>query len=262
MKAAILYKIKDLRIEEIEKPTISKDEVLINIKSVGICGSDVHYYVHGKIGDQIVKKPHILGHEAAGEIIEIGSNVKNLHKGMRVCIEPSIPCGKCEFCLTGRYNICPNVKFLGTPPISGAYREFMNYPAKFVYPLPANLSYEDGVLIETLSVGVYATKLAHLTPAQDIAILGCGPIGIVTLKSVLLTAPNRVFITDLIEERLNLVKKYKNVITINAKKENPVEKIKKLTNNRGVDTVFESAGSLDTIKQTVEIVRIGGKLYG
>jgi len=260
MKAAILYKIKDIRIEDIEKPTIKPDEALVRVKSVGVCGSDVHYYLHGRIGDQIVKDRHILGHEPAGEIVEVGKEVKNLKVGMRVAVEPGISCGHCEQCKKGRYNICKDVKFLGTPPVPGAYREYLAYPAKFLYPIPDSVSYAEGSLVETLSVGMYAVELAGLNVGDDIAIIGCGPIGLVTLESVKSAGAGRIFVTDIIDERLKFAKKYAADFTVNAKKENVIEKIKDLTGGRGVDIVFECASSVDTLKQSIEMVATGGKI--
>ncbi len=260
MKAAILKGIKEIQIEEIEKPAIKNNEALVKVRAVGVCGSDVHYYLHGRIGDQIVKGPHILGHEASGEVVEVGKDAKKVRPGMRVAIEPGIPCGQCEYCKSGRYNICPDVKFLGTPPISGAYCEYMAYPEEFLFPMPDSMSFEEGQLIETLSVGAYASELADLRLNSSVAILGCGPIGLVTLKSVMAGSPGQVFVTDLIDERLEFAQKYNNVITINASNENVIEKIKELTKGKGVDIVFEAAGALDSIRQSIEAVRIGGQI--
>ena len=260
MKAAILKSIKDIQIEDIEKPAIKDNEALVKVKAVGVCGSDVHYYLHGKIGNQIVKGPHILGHEAAGEVVEVGLGVKKVHPGMRVAIEPGIPCGQCEHCKSGRYNICPDVKFLGTPPISGAYREYMAFPEDLLFPIPDTMSFEEAQLIETLSVGMYAVDLADFQIGTSIMISGCGPIGLVILKAAVAAGAGKVFITDLIDERLEFAKKYDNVVTINASKENPVEKIMELTNGRGTDIVFEASGALDAIRQSIEIARIGGTI--
>lgn len=260
MKAAILRGIKNIQIEDIEKPGIQPDEALVKVKAVGVCGSDVHYYLHGRIGNQIVKGPHILGHEVSGEVIEVGKNVKNIIPGMRVAVEPGIPCGQCEHCKAGRYNICPDVVFLGTPPVNGAYREYLSYPANFLHPMPDSMSFAEGALVETMVIGMYAVELSDLIIGEDIAILGCGPVGVVTLKAAKATGAGRIFITDLIDERLEFARKYDNVVVINAKKENPVEKIKELTKGRGVDVVFEAAGALDTFRQSVEAVRIGGRV--
>ncbi len=260
MKAAVLKGIKNIKIEEIEKPVIGDNEVLVKVKAVGICGSDVHYFLEGRIGDQIVKGDHILGHEASGEVEEVGKNITKVKPGMRVAIEPGIPCGKCELCTTGRYNICPDVQFLGTPPVNGAYQEYLAYPEDYLYPMPDSMSFEEGELIETLSVGVYAEELSELKSGNSAAILGCGPVGLVTLKAIKAAGADQVFVTDLIDERLEFAGKHENVITINASKEDPVEKINKMTGGRGVDVVFEAAGAAETPAQAIKAVRIGGKI--
>lgn len=260
MKAAVLHGIKNIRIDEIKKPVIGPDEVLIKVKCVGVCGSDLHYYLNGRIGNQVVKGPHILGHEVSGEIVEVGSNVTNINIGMRVAVEPGIPCGECEYCKTGRYNICPYIKFLATPPTNGGYCEYLTWHKDFIHSIPDSMSYAEGALVETMVVGLYAVELSELKLGDNIAILGCGPIGVVTLKSAIASGANRIFVTDLIDDRLKFVRKYSNVVTINASRENPVDIINRLTDGRGVDIVFEAASSIDTLRQATEIVRIGGKV--
>ena len=260
MKAAILRGIKQISIEEVDRPQIMPDQVLVRLKAVGVCGSDVHYYLHGRIGNQVVTSPFILGHEPAGEIAEVGSAVKNLKPGMAVAVEPGIPCRQCENCHKGKYNLCPNVEFLGTPPVQGAYREYIAYNPDFLFPLPSTMSFAEGALIETLAVGMYASELAGLQPGDDIAILGSGPVGLVTLKAARLRGVNRIFITDRIAERLSVAAAHKDVIAINITKENPAEVIREMTKGRGVDTVFEAAGALETVNQAVELACIGGKI--
>ena len=204
MKAAVLRGIKDIRIEEIEKPALRPDEALVKVKAVGVCGSDVHYYLNGRIGNQVVRGAHILGHEVSGEVVEVGSDVKNITSGTRVAVEPGIPCRQCKHCKEGRYNICPQVKFLGTPPVDGAYREYLPFPADLLYPIPEGMSFASAALIETLAVGMYAVELAEVKAGDDVAILGCGPIGMVTLKAAKAQRAGRIFVTDLIDERLEV----------------------------------------------------------
>ena len=257
MKAAILHGIRDIRIEDVEKPAVGPGEALVRVRAVGVCGSDVHYYLNGRIGTQVVRAPHILGHEAAGEVVEVGEGVKNLSPGTRVAIEPGIPCGRCEHCKRGRNNICPDVKFLGTPPVGGAYREYISFPADFLYPLPDSISFAEGALIEPLAVGMYAVELAELRTGDDIAVLGCGPVGIATLKVAQAQGAGRVFVTDIVDERLAFARKQGGVVALHAEREEPIEKISRAG---GVDIVFEAAGEMDTIRQSVEVVRIGGRV--
>lgn len=255
-----MYGIRDIRIEDNKIPKIKPDEALVKIKSAGICGSDVHYYIEGKIGDQIVKGKLVLGHEAAGQVVKAGKNVKNFKAGDKVAIEPGISCGKCEHCLSGRPNICPNVMFLGTPPVHGAYKEYMAYPAKYLFKLPDSMSCDEGAVLEPLTIGMYTVELSELKPGDDAAIFGCGPIGFSILKSAVFAGANRIFVSDLIDERLKLAKKYGNVTAINPKKGDPVEMIKKVTNGRGVDIAYEAAGKAETIAECSLAVRIGGKI--
>ena len=170
MKTAILYKPLDLRVKDVNIPKIDSHKVLVKMKRVGICGSDIHYYLEGSVSSFIIKEPLILGHECAGEIAEVGSNVKNLKVGQRVVIEPGFTCGKCEYCRNGRYNLCREVIFYGTPPYDGAFAEYVSAPEQNVYVIPDEISYEEGAMIEPLAVGMMATKMGEVT-AQDIVVV-------------------------------------------------------------------------------------------
>jgi len=258
MKTAILYKIRDLRVKDVPKPKVLPGQALIKVKAVGICGSDVHYFTHGRIGNQIVTKPQSLGHEAAGLVVSVGKGVTNVKKGDRVAIEPAISCGKCEFCLSHRPNICPNVKFFGTPPIAGAYVEYLVHPANLLFKLPENMDYIEGALLEPLTVGMYAVELAELNPHEEIVILGMGPIGLSILKSALYAGVKKIYAVDFIKERLKYAVKHPKVTTIDASKE-PVKTLMKLTKNRGVDIVFEAAGKPEAVAESVAMARIGGR---
>jgi L-iditol 2-dehydrogenase len=258
MKAAVMHKIRDIRIDDIPEPVVQPGNVLIKVRAVGVCGSDVHYYVHGRIGDQVVRGKHILGHEISGEVAALGQGVKDIAVGARVAVEPGVPCGTCEHCRSGRYNICPDIKFMGTPPVNGGYAEYISWPADYTYKLPDSMSFAEGALVETLSVGMYSAGLAGLKDGETIAILGCGPVGIVTMKAALAAGVKRVFMTDLIDARLKFAEKHGGVTAINILKENPVAAIKDYTSGRGVDAVFEASGADDSFNQSIEIARIGG----
>ena len=170
MKGARLYGAKDLRIEEMEMPRPRPGEALVRIEAVGICGSDVHYFVDGRIGDAVVRAPLILGHEFAGVVEEVGEGVAGFVPGVRVAVEPGVACGACEPCRMGKYNLCLNIRFCGTPPVDGAYRERMVYPVDYLYPLPECVSSEEGAMIETLAVAVHATDLGRERGGEH----GCG----------------------------------------------------------------------------------------
>jgi len=262
---AYLVKEKKIEIKEEAIPAIKNpDDVLIKIKCVGICGSDIHYYLRGRIGDQIVEDKIILGHEAAGEVADVGKEVKNFKIGDRVAIEPGISCGKCEWCVRGKPNLCPFVKFLGTPPVNGAFRDYIVMPEKNLVKIPDGLGFEEGVLSEPLAIGLYGVKLSKLEVGDDVAILGVGPIGLSTLFSVKVGGAKRIFVSDLLQPRLEFAKKIGADFVFLAKKEDVVGEILKLTDGRGVDIAYEAAGEEETFKQITEIARIGGKsvIYG
>lgn len=256
MKAAFLYKPGDIRIEEMEIPIPKDDEALIKLKAVGVCGSDVHFFEVGRIGDFVVKEPLILGHECAGEVVEIGKDVKNIKVGDRVAIEAGVPCRKCEFCKIGRYNLCSNVTFLATPPFHGAYREYIAHPEDFLFKLPDNVSYEEGAMVEPLSVGTYAAERGNVNIRNTVAIIGAGTIGLMTLQVVKARGVTDIIIIDLEPFRLELAKKLGATLTINAREEDPVRKVLEYTNG-GADVVMEAVGAPQTIQQTIKMAKPG-----
>lgn len=260
IKAAVMGKTRDVHMEEREVREPNDNEVLVKISHCGICGSDIHYYEYGRIGDFVVKNPLILGHEASGTVVKVGKKVSNVTIGDRVTIEPGHTCGTCEFCKTGRYNLCPDVVFLATPPIDGAFAEYLVYPADWVYRLPENMDNMEGALIEPFCVGLHATRMAGAKAGQTAAILGSGCIGLCTLLALSASGVKQVYVSDVIDKRLEMAKNLGGFKTINAAKEDIVEKIMKDTRGRGVDLVFETAGSEITSKQTVQIVAKGGTI--
>ncbi|XP_046737585.1 sorbitol dehydrogenase-like [Diprion similis] len=205
---AVLYDINDLRLEQTDIPEPKDDEVLLEMSCVGICGSDVHYLVKGRIGDFVVTSPMIIGHEAAGIVSKLGKNVKNLKVGDRVAIEPGVPCRVCEFCRSGRYNLCPDVIFCATPPVHGNLRRFYTHAADYCFKLPDHVSLEEGALLEPLSVGVHACQRAGITLGSKVLILGAGPIGLVTLLVAKSLGATRTVITDLVQTRLDVAKSF------------------------------------------------------
>ncbi|MCX5776803.1 MAG: NAD(P)-dependent alcohol dehydrogenase [Candidatus Firestonebacteria bacterium] len=259
MKAAVLTKIRKFILEDREIPKLKPGFALVRIRAVGICGSDVHYFTHGRIGNQVVKKPLVLGHEASGLVVGIGKGVKNVKVGDKVALEPAIFCEKCEFCKSGRENLCKQVKFFGTPPVDGTYQEYVLHPSKMLFKLPKNMSFEQGALLEPLTIGMYAVQLAELKRTDTIAILGSGPIGLSILKSALYQGVKKIFVTDYLAYRLKIAAKHKNVVVVNAGA-NPVKKIVALTKGRGVDAVFEAAGAPEAFAQSILIARTGGRV--
>jgi len=227
---------------------------LINIKEVGVCGSDVHYYNKGRIGDFIVKKPIILGHESSGIISEVGYKVKGFKVGDRVTIEPGVPCYTCDYCINGNYNLCPDIVFMATPPYDGAFVEYIKYDPNFVYKLPDNISLTSAALIEPLSVGYSASKRAKIKPGDNVLILGSGPIGISILEMVKVFGASRVYIADINDFRLGVAKNHGAYKTINVTKKDIFEELK----NVKINSVIEASGAENSIINSIKLVDPGG----
>jgi L-iditol 2-dehydrogenase len=260
MKAAVLQRMHVMAMEERPRPAPGPGEVLVQVRNVGICGSDVHYYTHGRIGSFVVDRPLILGHEMAGVIAALGPGVITRRVGQRVAVEPGVPDRVCEFCRAGRYNLCPNVQFMATPPVDGAFTEYVVMPADFVYPLPDHVSLEEGALIEPLSVGVYALHRSQLRAGQDVVVLGAGPIGLVTLQVARAAGAGAIYVVDLDAHRLQVARTLGATASIDASREDVQERLAALTEGRGVDIVFEAAGSPKTAALAVHLARRGGRV--
>jgi L-iditol 2-dehydrogenase len=253
MKAAVWYGGKDIRIEDLPTPKIKDDEVLIKVKAVSICGSDVHAY-RGVSKRRI--PPLVMGHEFSGEIVKLGRTVKELKEGERVVLEPVLSCGKCALCQRGRSNICENIRLVGLH-LSGAFSEYVPIPASKCHTLPDAVSFEEASLVEPLAVAVHAVNFTSLEKDEDIGILGSGAVGLMTLQVVNNIGAEKIFAIDTLEYRLELAKKLGATTTINAKKEDPV---KEVLDHGGVNTVFEAVGHQRTVQQALSMVRKGGKV--
>lgn len=260
MKVSVLKDKGLLVYEDREIPEISNDEVLIKIKKCGICGTDLHFYESGRISDIIIETPLILGHECSGEIVKIGENVSNFIVGDLVAVEPGIPCGKCEYCKNGRYNLCKEVAFLGEPPTNGAFAEYIKYPAHMVYKLPYALDLIEGALIEPFCVGLHGIQVSNARAGQSAIILGSGCIGLCTLLALKANGINDIYVIDIIDIRLEKARELGATAILNGKDVDIIEEIKNLTNGNGVDLVFETAGVAFTTKQTADLVKIGGSI--
>lgn len=257
-RAAYMTGLNKLEIREIEVPVPKEKQVLVKVEYVGICGSDVHYLEHGKIGDFIVNGDFILGHECAGTIVAIGSKVETLKVGDKVALEPGITCGQCEFCKTGRYNLCPDVEFLATPPYHGCLMNYIAFPETMAFKLPDTISTKEGALVEPLAVGMHAAKQGNVTLGDSVVILGSGTIGLVTLLACKAFGATDITVVDVIPKRLEYAKKLGATTVINAMEVDVLAEIDKLTNKKGVDVVIETAGTTTTIAQTPYLVKNGG----
>jgi L-iditol 2-dehydrogenase len=252
-QAAVLYAPHDVRIEERPVPHPGPKEMLIEVKAVGVCGSDVHYYEHGRIGSYVVRQPLILGHESSGRIVDVGEDVSKDRIGERVAMEPGIPCGVCRECRTGHYNLCLDVRFFGTPPIDGAFTNYVILPASFAYKLPDQVSYEEGALIEPLSVGLWACRKAQLQGGDRVLITGAGPIGIVAMKVAIALGAAEIIITDIFPQRLETARKLGATRTINVAEEALADA------NIDADAFIECSGNANALKDGIRALRPAGK---
>lgn len=259
MKVLRLHKPYDLRFHEEPVPDVGPDEVLIKVGSVGICASDVHYYREGRIGDQVVEKPIVLGHEFSGVVAAVGSNVTTLQEGARVAVEPSRPCKKCEMCAEGLTNICPNVQFFGTPPIDGSLREYLAWPAELCIQVSHTVSLDEAAMIEPLAVGLYAVDLAEMAGGETVAVLGAGAIGLSVLQAARVVGVSKIIVSEPIRERRELALRLGADIVVDPGRGNSTSEIVGHA-GLGVDVAFECAGMPDAVAQTAEIVRPKGRI--
>ncbi|UUZ79763.1 NAD(P)-dependent alcohol dehydrogenase [Paenibacillus sp. P26] len=260
MKAAVMPKPGTIVIEERPLPQLRADEVLIKVMAVGVCGSDVHYYEHGRIGRYVVEKPIILGHECAGIVATVGSAVSRFREGDRVAVEPGVTCGRCSACKEGRYNLCPDVQFLATPPVNGAFVQYMAIREDMVFAIPDHLSFEEATLNEPFSVGIHAARRSRLQPGSTVAIMGMGPVGLMAVAAAKSFGASRIFVSDLEDVRLEAAVRMGATEAINIRHADPVERIKRLTDGLGVDTAWETAGNPKALQSALYSVRRGGKL--
>jgi L-iditol 2-dehydrogenase len=206
--AAVLHGAHDLRIEDRPVPEPGPHQVLVDVSAVGVCGSDVHYYQHGRIGKFIVDHPMILGHEASGVIVGQGTDATRHPIGTRVALEPGVPCRRCIYCRTGSYNLCPDVEFFATPPFDGAFANYVVIDEDFAYPVPDNVSDEAAAMIEPLSVGMWATSRAGVHPGDEVLVTGAGPIGMLCAAAAALAGAQSVTVADINPRRLRLATKF------------------------------------------------------
>lgn len=259
-RAAFMTGLNEIEIRDIKMPNLKAKQVLVKLEYVGICGSDVHYLEHGRIGDFVVEGDFILGHECAGTIIEIGEAVENLKVGDKVALEPGITCGQCEFCKSGRYNLCPDVEFLATPPYHGCFENYIAFPENMAFKLPENITTKEGALIEPLAVGMHAAKQGQVTLGNSVVILGAGCIGLVTLLACKAFGATDITVVDIIPKRLKKALELGATRVINGMEEDAQTKIAEITSGKGVDVVIETAGAVKTIQQTAYMVSNGGTI--
>jgi len=261
MRAAYLTGVRQLEIREAPTPQgVGPREVLLRVDRVGVCGSDVHYFTRGQIGPQAVEFPHVLGHECAGTVLELGSEVPELRRGQRVAVDPLVACGHCDQCRAGRRHTCRNQKFLGNPgQLPGALVDYLVMPADSCTPVPDSLDDDQVALVEPLSIGVYAAQMAQLSPGARVGIVGSGPIGLCTLLAIRAHTQATVCATDLLDERLHVARTCGADWTGNPLRQDVVAAIRQLE-PLGLDAVFECAGEQDALDQGVDLLKPGGAL--
>ncbi|WP_339243328.1 NAD(P)-dependent alcohol dehydrogenase [Paenibacillus sp. FSL F4-0243] len=260
MNAAIMDEQLSISVKQIDIPVPKDNEALIKVYCIGICGSDVHYYEHGRIGRYVVKEPIILGHELAGEVVEVGKQVSNIAVGDRVAVEPGVTCGQCDYCKSGRYNLCPDVVFLATPPVNGAWAEYIVMPSDYLFKLPDSMSYEEGAMLEPLSVGFHAMMRGKVQPFDRVLITGLGPIGLLAGQAAKLFGVSEIYGTDLVPFRRQLAMEMGFTAALDPVKENVGQRLNDLTNGFGVTLVVESSGNARAMADTIKWVRRGGRI--
>ena len=260
MKVAVMLGIGKMGFEERDIPQPKDDEVLVKLEYVGICGSDLHYYESGAIGDYVVKPPFVLGHEPGGTVVEVGKNVTHLKVGDRVALEPGKTCGHCEFCKTGRYNLCPDVVFFATPPVDGVFQEYVAHEAGLCFKLPDNVSTMEGALIEPLAVGFHAARQGGAQAGQVAVVTGAGCIGLVSMMALKAMGVSKVYSVDVMDKRLDKALELGADGVINGSREDAVKKVMELTGGMGCDLVIETAGTEITTRQAVQMTKKGSTI--
>ncbi|KAF7556023.1 hypothetical protein G7Z17_g1696 [Cylindrodendrum hubeiense] len=259
----ILNKPYDVEFAERPVPKLSNaHQVLVAINYTGICGSDVHYWEHGRIGHFVVKDPMVLGHESAGTIVEVGSAVKSLKPGDRVALEPGYPCQQCTNCLAGRYNLCPDMVFAATPPFDGTLTGFWVAPFNFCYKLPCNVSTQEGALIEPLAVAVHIVKQAQVTPGSSVVIMGAGPVGLLCAAVAKSFGATKIISVDIVQSKLDFARELAATHTYVSQRISPEENAKALLEHcnleEGADVVIDASGAEPSIQTSLHAVKIGG----
>lgn len=260
MKVAVMNGIGKMGYVEREVPQPADNEVLVKLEYVGICGSDMHYYETGRIGNYVVKPPFVLGHEPGGVVVEVGKDVKHLKIGDRVALEPGKTCGHCEYCKEGKYNLCPDVVFFATPPVDGVFQEYVAHEAALCFKLSDNVDTMEGALIEPLAVGFHAANQGGAHAGQTAVVFGAGCIGLVSMMALKAEGVSKVYVVDIMQKRLDKALELGATGVINSMDKNVQDEISRLTEGKGVDLVIETAGMEITTRQAIHIAKKGSTI--
>ncbi|MHB9033295.1 MAG: zinc-dependent alcohol dehydrogenase [Anaerolineae bacterium] len=258
MKALRLFGPRDLRLVNEAQPIPVPNEVLLHVKAVTVCHSDIHYYRDGRIGDTISTVPLVLGHEFSGEVVQAPAGAANIQVGDLVAVEPAVSCGHCRECLEGNPNICANLLFSGTPPLDGALREYLTYRPEFCFKLPAGFTPEEGALLEPLGVALYAWDLGHLRLAESVAVVGCGPIGLLVVQLARLAGAAQVFAIEPLVYRREIAASWGGIPL--SPDDGLVDTVNRSTGNHGADLVIETAGTLEGQEEAIRLAKRGGRV--
>ena len=260
MKAAVLVSKQHMEWEEIDIPEPEPGELLIKLEYVGVCGSDLHFYSEGRLANWVPEEPLILGHEPGGVVVEVGAAVTGFKPGDRVTIEPQVPCGECEDCRKGHYNLCKHVKFMAIPKEKdGVFSEYCTHAASMCYKLPENVNTRAGSLIEPLCVGMHGVSLSNATIGESAVVLGAGCIGLCTIMALKARGISEIYAADVLDKRLEKALEVGAVRVFNSKRESIEEFVKTLPGG-GVDQVYECAGNRVTTLQTTRLIKRAGKV--
>lgn len=261
MNAMMLTGPRRMEMARIQRPSPRPGQALVRVKHNGVCGSDLHFFEHGRIGDRfVVQYPYLLGHECAGIVEEVGEGVTALQPGDRVALEPGVPCGHCAFCRRGRYNLCPSVIFFAAPPVPGTLCDFVTHPADLCFKLPEGVGTLEGALVEPLAVGFHAAGLGLAMPGKTAVVLGSGCIGICSMLALKAFGVGVVYVTDPIAKRLAKARELGATETVDITQTDPVKRVLDATGGRGADIVVETSGNSRAAFSTADYVAMGGKI--
>jgi L-iditol 2-dehydrogenase len=259
-RTAELTGLRQFRMTEQVIPDLGPGEVRVRVAAVGVCGSDLHSYSEGAVGDTPCVYPTVLGHEPAGAVVKTGAGVTGWSPGDRAALEPALYCYHCEFCLSGHHNVCANLRFMSNPGEPGFFREYANLPARNLLALPADMSLEHATLVEPLAVALHSMQFVALRPGETAAVFGVGPIGLLTVIALKLAGAGRVWAVDPVAHRLDLARAVGADAVIDPRAVDPVQQILSDTGNRGVDVAIDCAGKDNSVNQSIHAARNAGRV--
>lgn len=251
MRASRLLAAKTLVVEEVPTPALESTDVLVLVAAVGLCGSDVHFYDHGRVGDLVVEQPLTLGHEASGTIVAVGADVRTSRIGERVAIEPQRHCRFCDYCRTGRYNLCARMRFASAPPVDGAFSEFIAVPTDFAHPIPDTMSFDAAAMAEPLSVAIAAVRKAGVVPGGSVLITGAGPIGIAAVQAARAYGATDIIVSDPLPRRRAAAATYGATETLDPVSDERLPE-------ESVDAFIDASGASGAIVDGLRRLRRGG----